>query len=147
LNGITRSGTEADSVDFRAILAFAPSIGLTEEFDFDFQLLNTPNNGSRTQNADSVFLTSLFPTTIFAVDGIDYTLQMGFGSVKGGFSKSNKFSVLERRRASASLIGTITAVNPPPPPPSVPDTGSTLALMAMALVGVGGLRQYLTCKV
>ena len=49
---------------------------------------------------------------------------------------------MEGAKASAKLIGTISAVSPP----SVPDSGSTLALMAMAVVGLGGLRQYLTCK-
>ncbi len=144
-NGTAWSGTEAYSVDLRAILAFTSPIGFTNNFDFDFTLLNTPNIGTATQNADSVFLTSLFPTTIFTVDGIDYTLKMGFGSVAGsGYSHIDKFSVLEGAWASAQLVGLITAINPPPP--SVPDTGSTLALMAMAVVGVGGLRQYLTRK-
>jgi hypothetical protein len=70
---------------------------------------------------------------------------MGFGSVTGGgFSQTDKFSVLEGNWASAQLVGLITAINPPPP--SVPDTGSTLALMAMAIVGVGGVRQYLARK-
>ena len=138
-NGTAWAGTEAFSVDLRATLAFTSPLGLTNDFDFDFTLLNTLNVGSAVQNADSVFLASLFPTTIFTIDGIDYTLKMGFGSVAGGgFSQIDKFFVLEDRWASAQLVGQITAV-----PPSVPDTGSTLALMAMAVVGVGGIRQYM----
>ena len=89
------------------------------------------------------FFRVYFPTTIFTVDGVDYTLKLQFGSVAGsGFSEVNQFHVLEGSTASADLIGIITASAPR----SVPDSGSTLALMAMAIVGVGGLRQYLTCK-
>jgi hypothetical protein len=145
-NGTAWSGSEANTVDFRAILGFTSPSGLpAQNFDFDFTLVNTPNIGSAVQNADTVSLLSFFPTTTFNVGGIDYTLRMEFGSVAGGgFSKMDKFSVLEDHWASAQLVGLITAINPPPP--SVPDTGSTLALMAMAVVGVGGMRQYLARK-
>jgi hypothetical protein len=145
-NGTAWLGTEANTIDFRAILGFTAPTGIpAQNFDFDFTLVNTPNVGSAVQNADTVSLLSQFPTTVFNVGGIDYTLKMGFGSVTGGgFSQTDKFSVLEGNWASAQLVGLITAINPPPP--SVPDTGSTLALMAMAIVGVGGVRQYLARK-
>jgi VPDSG-CTERM motif len=58
----------------------------------------------------------------------------------GGFVEQNSFHVFEDRRASVELIGRITAANP------VPDAGSTLALMAIAIAGLGGLRQYLTAR-
>ena len=131
------------AVDLRTSLAFTNPFGLTKNFDFDFNLINTPNTGNATQNADSVSLSSPFPTTIFTIDGIDYTLKMGFGSLKRGlFSQVNEFIVVVGGKASAKLVGIITASKPQ----SVPDSGSTLALMAMAVVGVGGLRQYLTRK-
>jgi hypothetical protein len=142
-NGTLMDGTQAFSAGFQAKLAFTSPVGLTKDFNFSFNLINTPNTGTAAQNADSVFLSSLFPTTIFSVDGIDYTLKMGFGSVTGGgFSEISKFSVLEGGSASANLIGVITASKPT----SVPETGSTLALMAMAVVGLGGLRQYVNSK-
>ncbi|MGA7392941.1 MAG: VPDSG-CTERM sorting domain-containing protein [Terrimicrobiaceae bacterium] len=144
-NGTVLNGTEASSVDLRVTLDLTSPVDLSQNFNFDFKLLNTYNVGSANQNADSVFLTSLFPTTttILTIDGIDYSLKMNFGAVTGsGFSQVDKFSVLEGGTASATLIGTISAMNPP----SVPDSGSTLALMAMAIVGVTGLRRYLTCK-
>lgn len=142
-NGTVLNGTEAYSVGLRLTLGFTSPEVLTKSFDFKFNLINTPNTGTATQNADSVLLTSLFPTTIFTVDGIDYTLKLGFGSVTGsGFSQINKFSVLEGKTASAHLLGTITALTPP----SVPDTGSTVALMAMAIAVLGGLKQYSTSK-
>ena len=143
-NGTAWAGSEANSVDLRAILAITSPIGLSQNFDFDFSLLNTPNVASAVDSADSVFLTSFFPTTTFNVSGIDYTLKMGFGSVTGsGFGDMDEFFVHEDASANAKIRGLITAVSPPP---SVPDAGSTLGLMAMAIIGVGGLRQYLTCK-
>lgn len=142
-NGTVLSGTEATFVALRTLLDFTAPSGLAQSLDFDFKLINTPNNGNDEESADTVFLSSLFPTTIFTVDGVDYTLKLGFGSVVGnGFSEINQFSVLEGYEAAADLVGIITASAPR----SVPDSGSTLALMAMAIVGVGGLRQYLTCK-
>jgi len=140
-NGTVLSGTEAYLADFRTSLAFTNPDGLTRIFDFNFQLINTPNTADPIASADSVFFSPNLPTTSFNVDGIDYTLELAFWSVDD-FSNMDHFSVLEGETASASLIGKITAINPP----SVPDTGSTLALMAIAVVGVGGLRQYLTCK-
>jgi hypothetical protein len=142
-NGTVLDGTQALTVGLQTKLAFTSPVGLTKNFDFTFDLLNTPNTGTAAENADSVFLSSLFPATIFSLDGIDYTLKLGFGSVTGGgFSEISKFSVLEGQSASANLIGIITASKPS----SVPDSGSTLALMAITVAGLGGLRQYLTCK-
>ncbi|HEY5704588.1 MAG TPA: choice-of-anchor K domain-containing protein [Terrimicrobiaceae bacterium] len=139
-NGTVLDGTQCYSVGFQALLAFTSPQGLAQNFNFDFQLINTPNTGTDVQNADTVFLSTLLPTTTFSVDGIDYTLKLAFGSVTaGGFTEVNKFSVLEGRSASADLVGIITANTPH----SVPDSGSTLAFMAMAVVGLGGLRQYL----
>ena len=70
-NGTVWVGTECYSVGLQAILAFTSPVGLGQNFNFDFDLITTPNTGTATQNADSVLLSSLFPTTIFTVDGID----------------------------------------------------------------------------
>jgi hypothetical protein len=138
-NGTLWDGTQAYSVALQAQLAFT-SIGITQNFDLNCGLINTPNTADPWASADSVLLSANFPTTLFTLNGIEYTLNVGFGSVTGGgFSEINKFFVLEGASASADLIGIITACNPP----SVPDSGSTLALMAMAVVGLGGLKQYL----
>ena len=146
-NGTVLNGTEAYSVDLLMAMAFESPDGLTlSPFKFNFRLDNSPNTSTpmnNPANADKVFLTSI-PSTLFTFEGIDYILKIGFGEgVSGnGWSQIDKFFVLEGATASAKLMGTISAVNPP----SVPDSGSTLALMAMAVVGVGGLRQYLTRK-
>ena len=146
-NGTVLNGTEAYSVDLLMTMAFQSPSGLSfSPFKFSFNLMNSPNlvtPMNSPANADKLFLTSI-PSTFFTFEGVDYILKIGFGNgVTGpGWTELDKFSVLEGSSASAKLMGTISAVNPP----SVPDSGSTLALMAMAVVGVGGLRQYLTRK-
>ena len=148
-NGTVLNGTEAYSVDLLMTIAFQSPSGLSlSPFNFNFRLDNSPNLSTpmtNPANADKVFLTSI-PTTLFTFGGIDYILKIGFGQgVTGpGWTELDKFFVNEGGNASAKLMGTISALNPPPP--TVPDTGSTLALMAMAIVGLGGVRQYLTRK-
>jgi VPDSG-CTERM motif len=91
--------------------------------------------------AAPIQFTSLFPSGTFVLKGIEYTLKTGFGSVEnGGFARQASFLVFEDRRASVELIGRITAAKP------VPDAGSTLALMAIAIAALGGLRHYLTAR-
>lgn len=141
-NGTAFAGTEADSVDLLASLVFTAPAGIPlQNLTFGFQIVNTPNVGDQEADADSIQLTSLFPSTTFVLEGIEYTLETGFGSVEnGGFVEQDSFHVFEDRRASVELIGRITAAQP------VPDAGSTLALMAIAIAGLGGLRQYLTAR-
>ena len=146
-NGTVLNGTEAYSVDLLMTIAFDSPSGLSlSPFKFNFRLDNSPNISTpmtNPANADKVFLTSI-PTTLFTFGGVDYILKIGFGQgVTGpGWTELDKFFVNEGGNASAKLMGTISAVNPR----SVPDAGSTLALMAMAIIGLGGLRQYLVCK-
>jgi hypothetical protein len=145
-NGSVASGTEADSVVLRNSLSFTnPSGIILQSFNFGFQLINRPNTDDPTASADSVFLSTNFQPTIFSFGGINYTLDLTFGTVSGinGFSNPNEFFVREGQSAGVSLLGKITAQTPPP---SVPDAGSTLALMGMAVVGLGGLKKYVARK-
>jgi hypothetical protein len=144
-NGTVLSGTEAYSANFRTSLAFTNPAGLTRNFDFNFQLINTLNTADPIASADSIFFSLKLPKTSFNVGGIDYTLELACWSVDD-FSNIDRLNVLEGQTAWANLIGKVTANTPPSTPQSVPDPGSTLALMAMAVVGLGGLRQYLTAR-
>ena len=109
LNGTAWAGTQAYSVDLRTSLAFTAPSGITQDFDFNFGLINTLNTADPWASADSILLSANFPTTSFAVGGIDYTLTVGFGSATGsGYSEINEFYVLEDGSASAKLVGKIT---------------------------------------
>jgi hypothetical protein len=144
-NGTVLNGTEAYSVDLFMTIAFQSPSGLSlSPFKFNFNLMNSPNLVTPMNdpaNADKLFLTSI-PSTFFILGGVEYVLKIGFGQgVTGpGWTELDKFFVLEGSSASAKLMGTISAVR------SVPDSGSTLALMAFAVAGVGGLRHYLNRK-
>ena len=128
-NGQVLLGTEAYSVGLRTTLSFS---GSTQNFDYGFQLITTPNTSSPLQSADSILFLSSIPTTRFSVDGIDYTLKLGFGSVTGnGYSEVNQFFVLEGESASADLIGSITANIPADttlPAITTPPVGTSLTV-------------------
>lgn len=142
-NGTVLAGTEAYSIGLRTTLNFS---GLVQNFDYGFQLINTANTANPLLSADSVFLSSSIPTTRFAVDGINYTLNLSFGTVTGsGFSEVNQFFVLEGRSASAELIGSITASipeNTTPPgttPPGVTPGNPTPTVVPEPSTVLGGI--------
>jgi hypothetical protein len=136
-NGTIPSGTEADSVDLVITLTFTQPDGIDESFDFTFQLINTTNTSDPDESADFVFLPSLFPSSVFVVDDVAYTLELtGFQNVLGdGFlvSDATQFHVREQGTASAELWGKVTTnVSAIVPEPSTCAMG-----IAGALVGIG----------
>jgi hypothetical protein len=138
-NGEIYDGTQADSVDLMMHLVL--SSGTVVDYGFNLGLINTVNTANPVTSADTVLLSAYFPTTFFTVGGINYSLNVGLGTLSG-FSPTNAFTVAEGGFAMTKIVGIITAQTPP----SVPDSGYTLALMAIAVVGLGGLRQYVARK-
>jgi hypothetical protein len=112
-NGAVRAGTEAYSVGLQTTLTFS---GLTQSFDYGLKLINTPNTSNPIASADSVLLSNSLPSARFDLNGVNYTVNLAFGSVTGsGFTQVNQFFVLEGGSASADLIGSITASTPTSP--------------------------------
>jgi protein with PEP-CTERM/exosortase system signal len=140
-NGEIYAGTEAKSVDLLTYLTFTSPNGITGTYNFDLTLINTVNTGDPVASADTVLLSAYTPTTFFTSGGVNYSLSVGLGTLSG-FSSTNEFIVREGRSATTKIVGIVTAQTPS----SVPDTSSTLALLGMAVVGLGGLRRYVTCK-
>ena len=143
INGTVLYGTEAFSVGLQTTLSFS---GLTQNFDYGLELINTANTNDPFEGADSVLLSNSIPTTRFSVDGVDYSLQLAFGSVTGsGFSEVNQFFVLEGGSASADLIGAITAQlgGSQPAPTAVPEPSTVLGgLFAGVLILAFFLRRF-----
>jgi hypothetical protein len=109
-NGSVVQGTSPRGVDLTITVNFSTPVGLDASFVFPLTLINTPNVGTPEEQADIVFLPSLFPSTIFMLDGVPHTLKMTFGqSTAGGFTEIDRFFVYENQSASAELSGVLTA--------------------------------------
>lgn len=139
-NGTIPGDTGATSVDLRVNLNFTdPPQGNVGPFDFQFDLINTPNTGTQDQQADYVYLPTVFPETTFTIEGVEYTLKLtGFENVTGsGFVSidNTKFHVHEQGSASAELWAKVTTELPPP---AVVPEPSTWAMGVMSLLaGLG----------
>lgn len=120
-NGSVLAGTEAHSIGLETTLTFS---GLTQSFDYGLTLINTPNTSNPLASADSVLLSNSLPSARFDLNGVNYTVNLAFGTVTGGgFSQVNQFFVLEGGSASADLIGSITASTSTTTPPVVTPGG------------------------
>jgi hypothetical protein len=112
-NGTVEEETAPDKINLKVNIDFVNPEGVSENFIYTLKLINTPNIiGSPPEaQADIVSLPSILPRTVFSIDGIDFTLKLTFGNVTpdtGGFSKTNKFYVLEGQSATAELWGVFT---------------------------------------
>ena len=137
-NGTIAADTGASAVDLVATLAFTLPFGVTENFSFTFQLINTPNStGTLAGDADYVNLGNAFDPTVFFTDGTtNYYLQFTrFGNVSttGGFATPGQFHVYEGYSASADLFGKLTATptNQLPEPTSMLLFGAGMAGLAL----------------
>jgi hypothetical protein len=138
-NGTIATDTGADAVDMLITLNFTNPIGVSKVFTYNLGLINSPNGqGSDDLDADYVTIPTVANTTF--TDGLDtYTLHLAFGNFSANsFGGPNEFRVHEGKSATADIIGTITTnLN------GVPDNGSTLALLGLALVSIGYIRRKL----
>jgi hypothetical protein len=122
-----------NGVDLSVTLDMVSPLALTESFDFDFRVTNTPNNtGNPVLDGDIVTVINTLSTTVFNFAGTNYTLEiLGFSS-DGGATVRTDFSSPEGATANAGIYGRITG--------NIPEPGS-LALVALGLIGLG-FRQY-----
>jgi hypothetical protein len=110
-NGTTFLGTEPDSVDLLASLVFAAPTEIPQQnLTFGFEILTTLNVGDQEADADTIPLTSLFPSSKFTLDGSNTRSKPASDQWKTVASSSRSRSLfLKNRRASVELIGRITA--------------------------------------
>lgn len=130
-NGTILADSGAEAVDLNLSVNFTSPIGSNETFNYTLQLLNSPNVGTPEEQADKVYLPSLFSSTLFNYDGVNYTLQLGFGTVSsGGFSQIDTLYAYEGQTAQGTLVGKITSNIPSA---NVPDAAATAGLLALGL--------------
>jgi hypothetical protein len=137
-NGTIAGGSGADAVDLVATLAFTTPSGVTQNFTFTFQLINTPNTSDPEESADYVYLDQLFdPSASFTVGGVTYYLQFTRFAVAsgGGFTTVHSFHVFEDDDATAQIFGKLTAT------PQTPIPGTAL-LLGSGLLGLTGWRRF-----
>lgn len=136
-NGTIAAGTGADAVDLLTTLAFTTPSGITQNFSFNFQLINTPNVADPVASADYVKLDQLFdPSSSFTYNGNIYFLQFTRFEAQDSFgfnSNATEFHVYENSGGVADLYGKITT-SPVPEP-------STFILFGAGLAGLGFLRR------
>jgi hypothetical protein len=136
-NGTTVSGTTPTTVQLGVNLNFTqPNVG-NQMSNFTLGLISTTNTSDPVASADFVTFPSNFSSTVFSLDGTNYTLMLtGFQNVQGamGFLGSNgntEFHVEEGGTASADLYGEVTA--------NVPSVVPEPSSFVIAFFGAGGM--------
>lgn len=108
-NGTTFHDSHATGVQLQV------SIGLSDpaqaiKFALNFDLVNTENNGDAATSADYVRITNLTQNIGLTIDGVKYTLVLGFGGTDSfGFSTANEFHVYEGATGTGTINGTFMA--------------------------------------
>ncbi|MEI1376319.1 choice-of-anchor K domain-containing protein [Nostoc sp. UHCC 0926] len=76
-NGTVLKGTSVGFVPLNLNLSFNPPTGISEVFDFNLGLINTPNDPTNAEdNADYVFIDTNFSNRSFTFEGNKYTLEL-----------------------------------------------------------------------
>ncbi len=110
-NGISYKGTEVEAVPLELELELFNPNRITEDFEFEFDIVSTPNNGTSEENADYIYPVNKIPNNVFTVNGIDYRIELLGFSQDNGQTITKEFHVWEEATTSAGLFAKIE-VNP-----------------------------------
>jgi hypothetical protein len=133
-NGTTALNSNLKQIDLTSRLAFSQPAGLPAvNSSFTLGLNSTPNTSDPVASADFVNFNNTTSSSRFVINGNTYTVKItGFQNVVGdGFlqSSATEFHVMEGKRASADLYGSVVLAAPVPEPETY----------AMMLAGLGML--------
>ncbi|MBO3461058.1 choice-of-anchor K domain-containing protein [Aetokthonos hydrillicola Thurmond2011] len=111
-NGTVPEGTNVNSVPLNLRVSFNDPVSVNKVFDFNFNLVNTPNTSANPlDNADYVLITRNVSNSTFTFDDGQYTLELIGFSQDDGKTNVNDFRVLEGERTTANLFAKITKVS------------------------------------
>jgi hypothetical protein len=130
-NGTVPLDTSVDKVPLKLKVLFQSPTTVEEYFNFDFNLVNVPNDPNKPlnsiDNADFVYIKPSFVSSSFKYNGAEYTLDLTGFSQDGGKSSVPEFRVVEGDTVTAEIYGRITYV---PPAEKVPEPGFIIGLYA-----------------
>jgi len=109
-NGTIISGTGAQGVSFAVDLDLSiQGISTAISFQFDFELIDTPNLGiDPWADADYVRISNVFANEVIEIQGVQFKLQIEFADASAaGIAAFDEFHVLEEHQASTGLYGTL----------------------------------------
>lgn len=115
-------------------LSLSNPLSTTKTFDFSFNIFNTPNDtGNPVLDGDRLrFSTAGVSSQMFSYQGVDYALELVGFSSDGGNTVVSEFNAPEESTARASLLGKLTAVEPPA---KTPEPASVVSLSLLGLYG------------
>lgn len=131
-NGSVTPNTSVDFVPLNLHVSFGDRPNLSEVFNFNFQLVNTPNDSATNpaDNADFVYVGKNFGNRNFTFADKQYTLSLTGFRETGSTTDVSDFRVLEGERTTAGIFAQITEV---PPAKTIPEPGT---IAGLSLLGI-----------
>lgn len=130
-NGSVTPGTSVESVPLNLRVSFGDRVNVSEVFNFDFHLKNTPNDSPNpAENADFVFVGKNFGNRNFTFADKKYTLSLTGFRETGSTTDVSEFRVLEGKETTAAIFAKITLV---PPAKTIPEPGTVAGLSLLGI--------------
>jgi len=131
-NGSVTPGTSVDFVPLNLYVSFDGGVNVRELFNFNFQLVNTPNDSTTNpaDNADFVYVGKNFGNRNFTFADKKYTLELTGFREKGSTTDVSEFRVLEGEKTTAGIFAKITEV---PPAKTIPEPGTVAGLSLLGI--------------
>ncbi|MCV6592762.1 MAG: VPLPA-CTERM sorting domain-containing protein [Silicimonas sp.] len=132
------NGHDFEGADLDVTLQIMSPIGLNQTFDFEFDVVNTPNtSGNPVTDGDTADIIGSVSNQSFMYGGNEYTLELIGFSQDVGTTPTTGFNSPEGSTSSAALYGRINQVDNPPEVP-LPAAGW---LLVAGMGGLAGLRR------
>ncbi|NEU77008.1 PEP-CTERM sorting domain-containing protein [Hassallia byssoidea VB512170] len=131
-NGSVTPNTSVDFVPLNLHVSFGDRVNVSEVFNFDFHLKNTPNDSPNpADNADFVYVGKNFGNRNFTFADKKYTLELTGFREKGSTTDVSEFRVLEGKGTTAAIFAKITEV--PPDSKTIPEPGTVAGLSLLSI--------------